>query len=246
MTREEFSEVAKEILAAKHGARGSKRTSLGPNPLMVEQGLGGTFATEVKAAILKHAGKANLTRVTFMTREAPRQPQWKFGGFDIEGTRHTAMKIASLGSATEQTFTTLGRNGRANPEVAHEDDLSLLFSSFATDAANADAVKKAYSAALAVGNPTRHSPDTVDCVSCHTATSAKIYAEKSKGQTAEGNAASFATTWNVSLTKSPAAERPDNLHAFGYLFAEPSVSQRVANESAAVADYVNAKILGQR
>jgi len=246
MPRAELTELAKKILAAKHGAPGSKRTALGPNPLLVEQGLGGTFGTEIKAAILEHAGKDSLTRVTFMTREPPRQPQWKFGGFDIEGSRHTAMKIASLGSETSQTFTTLARNGRAAPAVAHEDNISLLFSSFATDQATPDAVGKAYTAALRVQNPGMHSPDTVDCVSCHTATSARIYAEKSKGQKPEGNGAAFATTWNVALTKSPASERADNLHAFGYLFSDPSVSQRVANESALVADYVNTKILNQR
>lgn len=245
MSREELTEVAKALLAAKHGARGSKRTSLGPHPLLVEQGLAGPFAEEVKSAILAHAGAENLTRVTFMTREAPRQPQWKFGGFDIDRTTHTAMEIASLGGATEQTFTTLMRNGRAEPQVAHEDDLSLLFSAFSTDAATEDERERAYTAALRVLNPGMHSPDTVDCVSCHTATSARIFAE-SKGHRPDGNEAAFVTAWNVALTKSPAAPRADNLHAFGYLGTEASVSQRVANESVVVAEYVNAKILGVR
>jgi hypothetical protein len=246
MSRDEFSEMAKEILAAKHGARGSVRTALGPHPLIEEQGLGGVFATELKAVVLKHAGKANLTRVTFMTREPPRQPQWKFGGFDIEGARHTKMKIASLGETTEQTFTTLARNGNANPAVRSEDNISILFRTFEAQGATLEAKAKAYTSALRIQNPTMHSPDTVDCVSCHTATSARIWAEKNMNQSATNNPARFKARFSTALTKSPASERPDNLHSFGYLGTEASVSQRTANESAAVAEYINTKILTSR
>jgi hypothetical protein len=244
--RAELTQVAKEILAARRGTAGSRRTALGVHPLIEAQGLSGTFATDVRAVLVKHAGKENLSRVTFMTREPSRQGQWKFGGFDIVGARHTKMKIATLGDTTEQTFSTLARNGSATPAPVAPDDISLLFRTFEADAANADALKKAYSATVRITNPTVHSPDTMDCVSCHTAASAKIYAEKSKGQSSNGNPAAFASRYNLSLSKSPATEKPDNLHAFGYFFQEPSISSRTANESAAVAEAINTTVLSQR
>jgi hypothetical protein len=156
------------------------------------------------------------------------------------------MKIASLGNTNEQTFATLMRNGNANPAPAHEDNIALFFRQFEADQASATKLKAAYTSALKIQNPGMHSPDTIDCVSCHTATSARIWAEKNKDQKPDGNPAAFATTWNVKLTKSPRAEAPNNLHSFGYHFGDVSISQRTANESAVVADYVNAKILGQR
>ena len=246
MPRAELTALAKEILAAKRGARGSLRTPLGVHPLIEAQGLAGTFATDLKAAVLRHAGKANLTRLTFMTREPSRQPLWKFGGFDIAGARHTKMKVASMGEIAEQSFSTLGRNGQSTPAIQSPDDLSLFFRASSAQSATPAAVKKAFTAALRVQNPSMHSPDTVDCVSCHTTTSARIFAEKNANQSATDNPARFTSRFNVALTKSPAAERPDNLRAFGYLGTEVAISQRTANESAAVAEYVNAKILLSR
>lgn len=246
LTREELTDAARAVLAAKRGARGSRRTALGVHPLLEQQGLDGPFAADLRAIVLRHAGARNLSRVTFMTREPSRQGQWKFGGFDLGEASATPMRIASLGEATEQTFSTFLRNGNVTPAIQSPDDLSLLLRSFDADAASPEALANAYTAALRIQNPTLHSPDTVDCVSCHTATSAKLWAEKEKGQSPEGNSAAFSTRFNVALTKSPAAERPDNLHSFGYFFDEVSISQRTANESAAVADYVNQKVLRAR
>jgi hypothetical protein len=248
MSREELGTLAREILAAKRGARGSVRTALGVHPLIEQQGLEGTFAKDVKTAVLKHAGKQNLTRVTFMTREPPRQPLWKFGGFDIEGTSHTKMKIASLGNATEQTVGGLMRNLNVTPAVAAPapDNLSLLLRMSEADAATAPKLLAAYTATLRIQNPTMHSPDTIDCVSCHTATSSRIWAEKNKGQKADGNAAAYKARFSTSLSKSPSAENVANLHSFSYLGTELAISQRTANESAAVAEYINTKILGSR
>ena len=244
--RAELGTIAKEILAAKRGARGSLRTALGVHPLIEQQGLSGTFATDLRAIVLRHAGKANLSRVTFMTREPPRQGQWKFGGFDIAGTRHTKMKIASLGNATEQVFSSFMRNGSAEPAVASPDDMSLFFRAFDAQSAPPEKVAKAYTAALRILNPTMHTPDTVDCVSCHTSTSARVFAEKSMNQRPDGNPANFTSRTNISLSKSPGSEQPENLHAFSYLGTQLTVSQRTANESAAVVEYVNSKILMQR
>lgn len=247
MDRAELTAVAKEILAAKQGARGSLKTALGVHPLVEKQGLAGAFATEVRAIVLRHAGKANLSRVTFMTREPPRQGQWKFGGFDIAGARHTKMKIASLpNDATEQVFTSFMRNGSAEPPVASPDDMSMFFRAFDAQGAPPEKVAKAYSAALRILNPTLHTPDTVDCVSCHTSTSARVFAEKSMNQKPDGNPANFTSRYNLSLSKSPGSEQSENLHAFSYLGTELTISQRTANESAAVAEYVNSKILMQR
>lgn len=246
MPAEEFRALASELVAARRGIAGSKRTSLGPNPLLVGEGLGGAYAKALAAVVKKHAGKQNLTRVTFMTREASRQGFWKFGGFDIAGARHTKMKVASLGDETIQSFSAppFGRNGTVIPEIAHDDDVSPLFSSEATTATK-QKLAAPFGAALRIQNPTRHSPDTIDCVSCHVATSARLWAEKEKGLRASEDPSAFKTTWNVSLTKSPSSERADNLHSFGYLGTSPSISQRTANESAAVADYVNTRILGR-
>ena len=244
--RAELATIANEILAAKRGARGSLRTALGVHPLIEQQGLSGTFATDLRAIVLRHAGKANLSRVTFMTREASRQGQWKFGGFDIAGARHTKMKIASLGNATEQVFSSFMRSGSATPAVASPDDMSLFFRAFDAQSAPPEKVAKAYTAALRILNPTMHTPDTVDCVSCHTSTSARVFAEKSMNQRPDGNPANFTSRSNVSLSKSPGSEQSENLHAFSYLGTQLTVSQRTANESAAVVEYVNSKILMQR
>jgi hypothetical protein len=248
VTRDEMATMARELLDAKRAAGGYRAAPLGIHPLMKKQGIGGVYGSAIKKLVLDHAGEKNLTRFTFMTRENSRQPLWHFGAFDMKSGRAVASPIPTLGTTTLQSVSTPGFGGMQatiTPAPRAEKALPLLFSSFEMQAAKDDAVKASIGAALRVDNPGMHSPNTVDCASCHLSTPARTLAEKARKIDSTTMPDRFSAT-KLSLVNSAADNvRADNLRAFGYLGTEIAFSQRVVNESAATADYVNQKVLGR-
>ena len=104
----------------------------------------------------------------------------------------------------------------------------------------AEKAQAAYDGVLRVLNPEKHTPETIDCVSCHTATSSKSVGENFRALDATNNANAYKSTFDLTVTTS--AKRPDSMRAFGYLDAEPVVSGRVVNESAAVLAYLQREV----
>jgi hypothetical protein len=244
-----------ELVASIGGLRqtlepGKRLGKLQPHPIMVTQGLEGVMAAGVRAAIMAHAGEQNLIRITRMS--AQQGPFWKFSGFDVNAGKLTPMHIPTLpsGDDTEQM---LNRDfgdlplaePNAMPASGSEDDFLTLFSP-----KNAQALSEADQAAkfaslLRVENPAHHSPNTVDCVTCHAATPVtKLVAEPTLGLSAEGLAEQFLPDPRLvpaaELEATFEDEEPlTNIHAFSYTGTNVGINQRTVNESAAVVEYLS-------
>lgn len=246
LDRAELLAFAREILAARERAGGYAAGPLGPHPLLTAQGLSGTFAAELKAALLSHVGESRVTRLTFFLRTQARQSQWFFGLFDRDKAtgQFTAQKIATTQFEQQAlnaglTIDGSGLAGNVPTPTSHADNLLLLLNTSEAKAASTASQRQAYDAALRIENPQRHSPETIDCVSCHVATPARRATEAALGLSAEGNASAYRSSRDLRFT-GPARPSLENIHALGYLDAEPGVNQRTANESAAVADTITA------
>lgn len=115
-------------------------------------------------------------------------------------------------------------------------------------------------AALRIENPDLHTQGSTDCVSCHTATTARVATQErmmAANPALASNPGFFLDRARFpGLFAAPAGSdtrRDDtisnlgaltNLRMFGFFHRTASVSQRTINETAAVADFLNRNILG--
>jgi hypothetical protein len=93
-----------------------------------------------------------------------------------------------------------------------------------------------WQSALRIENPTKHSPDTMDCASCHL-----THARGGVEQAFAFDASSDANTFTSAVTtKGATVKNGGDLHAFSYKGATALVSQRTINETASIVTAINA------
>jgi hypothetical protein len=248
ISREEVLELVQAIGGLRQSLKPRARLGgLKPHPIMVEEGLNGAMARGVEAAILAHAGAQNLVRITRMS--AKQGPFWDFSGFDVSGGKLAAMHIPTLpaGSDTRQTFLrdfAFEPTPTADPPSGSDDDFIVLEAPKAAQALGRDEQDAAFAKLLRVENPGFHSPNTIDCVTCHIATPAtKLVAEPLLGLTADDAPDAFKAGKSVPASELSATfenEEPlTNVHAFSYTGTRAGINQRTVNESAAVVEYLS-------
>jgi hypothetical protein len=135
------------------------------------------------------------------------------------------------------------------PATGSPDDMHVLADYPSAQQVSVADLQSAYDAALRIENPGFHSPNTIDCASCHLAQPARqLVGEKYFGLSPAGNANAFVAdpfippADTVSVTSVLDGDGL-NLHAFSYRDGEPMINQRVINETAAFLVYVNTQVL---
>lgn len=219
----------------------SMNERLGPHPVIEREGLEGPYARGVLSMLRRYAGQRNLVRVTFMTLEQFRV-RWAFGGFDVapDGTL-APIAIAASGGATRQVFNNMDMLGQsferaaAMPASASPDDPSLFYQSQDARSASAMVQRESYRRTLRIEHPDRHSPETVDCVSCHTATASRVWAERSLSLSAEREASDYFAEGGAFASVNEPQTPTTSLRAFGYFGRVAAISRRTVNESVVVA-----------
>jgi hypothetical protein len=226
-----------------------KNAPLAVHSSIANEGLDGPSATGLRATLLAHIGANRLTRMTFMQLTGKKNA-WVFGGFDFDGATATPIAILNLG-VTEQTFTNnplgdpLGFAGSVTPSLTGApEDLSPLYDSATASQSDDDTLWPLYESALRIENPTRHSPESVDCVSCHTAQPARLWLDRNTALGTKPSEFRFTSSFDLTVP-APIEDTTSVLRAFGWLGTRPAVSARVVNESAAVASYLNEQVLVQ-
>jgi hypothetical protein len=255
ITREELLDLVSAIGGLRQALRpGERLGKLQPHPIMVEEGLAGSMSKGVRGAILAHAGQDNLIRVTRMTEF--NGPFWDFSGFDIVDGKTQPMQIPTLTAPQdlEQTFLrefSPELQGSAEPPSGSEDDFMVLMNPPEASALSEAEQRGKLTALVRIENPNVHSPNTVDCVTCHIATPAtKLVVEPTLGLSAADIAEAFAPTGDaVSADElEPTFENNDfsvNVHAFSYDGELIGINQRTVNESAAVVQFLSEQTFGR-
>lgn len=208
------------------------------HPILLRQGYAGSFAAGLKDLLRGYLGESRLVRMTFFSRSDTLLSGWRFGAFDRVGQGFARAEIATtmaqdqrLGAGVPVSGTL---EGTVQPETGSADRLLLLLSGSLARAATPEVQQQAFGAALRIENPLRHTPDTIDCVSCHAAQAARAFGEQGLGLSAEAHPDRYAGAGDLRLA-APRQVSLENVHAFSYLGAEAGLSQRTVNESAAVA-----------
>lgn len=216
---------------------------LGVHPSLVAQGVEGAYGAALRDLVLAHAGDDNLVRMTFFLRAPPVNEVWFFGGFDRDGESLTAMDVVGIGTDPQRVILTKTGDGYEydlTPRGLSPEDGSALYSSAAADAATEEERVAAFASYLRVANPEVYVPDHLPCAGCHLATYVTSEATRRFGLDASTFEERFTSSRDLSM-QGGAAGNPSSLRAFGWFGDQPMIAQRTINESAAVADDLEAR-----
>jgi hypothetical protein len=254
LSREQLLAAVDDLVAARRAAGGDDDLGpLAPHPLLVREGLAGSYGNSLASILPKYAGPGNLIRFTSFTIStithglAPGPASvdqfWLLRGQLVDGTTLSPISIATFPAGTVNMTldaqSTAPLASRAAPAPTGPDDISALMSMNGATAATAAMRQAAFDAALRIENPRFHTPDTIDCASCHMAQPARELVGEIFGLSASGNAnafvaaGTFPATDLMATTHLVSADGGLNVHAFSYRSHDPMINQRVINETAA-------------
>ncbi|HEY6081338.1 MAG TPA: hypothetical protein VIW29_21130 [Polyangiaceae bacterium] len=260
ISRDELLELVAGIAGLRQTlAPGARMGKLQRHPVMAAEGLAGAMASGVRSAVLAHAGEQNLVRITRMSAQGG--PFWHFSGFDLAAGELTPMHIPTLPSGDDVSqrldrgFGGLEKvHPTAVPVSGSEDDFMVLLDFQAAQALSKAEQQAKFASLLRVENPGHHSPNTLDCVSCHAATPAtRLVVEPTLGLSSAGSTPRFLPDPKLISEAELEATFDDqepltNVHAFSYTrMGGVGINQRAVNESAAVVEYLSKQTFpGQR
>lgn len=241
-----FERMTRALIRAR-GATPLGDGAIDVHPIMKAEGPAGAFAKRVQEIFLEYAGASNLVKVTFLGLRGG-GIGWQMGGVDFAGTKATDMTVPET-TVTREELTNADTNGNfdaaVDPPTKFSKGLGVLLESADATKASAEEIERAFRQALQIDNPdTELHPGTVDCASCHLATPVSLWVERNRGLRAADFPERYANPrWNLE-NRSQTKENTQSFRCFGYYGRAVSISQRTVNEAAAVADFINAKILG--
>lgn len=215
---------------------------LAVHPKLVAEGMQGPFAQKLNTLMKQYATVDNLFRFTIFTPDAG-EISWDFRGFDLAKGVATPMAIPTI-SGDRVLFTTGFSpmlDGTFSPKTSAPDDMQLLANINTATNASATERQAALDAAFRIENPDLHTPNTIDCASCHMANPARVRNGERELGLPMTNPNAFVSNEDLTQTTPVSEARFSiNLHAFSYRGAEVFISQRVINETAAAVTFLNA------
>jgi len=260
ISREQLtSSVSKMIDLRKRIARDRRLGPLGPHPLLktTSGDLDVTVATEIHALVKSVAGEQNLIQFTQFTPSGL-DTTWNFSGFDVQ--KNAAMKIPTLPASddTHVAFFAGFTPGQLSGDPAFvpvskapaQDNMQDLGNQQRANAATPESRARAFNALLRIEHPDLHTPDTVDCASCHAVEPVRRLIGKKlfPNDLAASRGAFVPDAQFVPAADVAQATPPDatvNVHMFSYKASTPSIHMRTINESAAIVAHLNGRILGR-
>lgn len=262
ITRSEVLDIANAIVNLRLAS--GRTDDLGPlaqHPIAVSEGLDGAFVRALYDIIQAHAGSSRLVRIA---RIQSVQNFWGLSADEIVDGVSTKMHIKMLpeGSNLLSQFGggslgTLFIGVIGPPATLSPDNFGLLLNEGDRKRATQQERQAAFDAALRIENPLFHTPDTIDCASCHVAGVARLVVGPQFGLDEAGNPNTFTIASPYVLPadkqRTTAADpmtkpKPDltvggstqtNIHMFSYIDTHPSITPRVINETAVIVDYLN-------
>jgi hypothetical protein len=219
---------------------------LGVHPVLAREGLGGPFATRLRALILSSCDVSNLTRMTFMATGRSgknwfwgildRQPDGSFAASKVPLRPDTVMDgFTQNGIGAAHDGVPLGLSIFPDQLIKTEDAVALSDSEFR---AAADKIRR-------IENPNLMATKDVNCASCHLAGAALGNALAARGLRSIAAPSTYLAPrgQRTDLPRDPVYWNGRNMHAFSYMGSLALVSQRTANESARIADYLSTSSL---
>lgn len=218
-------------------------SALSVHPILKNEKMQGPYSKALSQLILKYTGQTKITQITTMQLLSV-GGIWNFTGVTVKDGKFKAIVIPRI-EKTEQEFTNVGRGdfiaAEMRPKPLGKDTFNNIMMADISPVRDMVILREEVAAAFRIENPKVHNTESMDCVSCHTAQPVKVWANKYFPQEmATQSFDSYKSTFNLKNI-SPVKNNLSNIRAFGYLNAEVAINQRVINESAEVASYLNSK-----
>jgi hypothetical protein len=248
LTSDEFDSLARALRDLNEsGDPADRLLPLGVNPRLAREGLQGPYWQKLKSLILTYAGERNFSRATFAALRG-HGSSWRFGGFEVQSGKTTPLAIPRV-SKLVQIFTNVAMpktyfRGSVAPSPQGADQITpVLGTSTQVEKAEISLIRQWGQSSQRIENPSLHSADDLDCVSCHLAGAARHWLSRTFSDASIWDAnLDFqpASSWLDLRNQSPVRAETDNVRAFGYLGNQPAFSQRTINEAAETAERMNA------
>ncbi len=226
------------------------RKPLTVHPIIVREGLNGPYFRALKKLLHSQTGAGGLTRVTFM-KLVGGGTVWDFGGFEVLEGRLVPLTVARTGERRQMfvnaadsrssDFVSTSLHKKPASDLPNVNWLIQDSNLVRTDPDGA-LILSNFIDARWIENPRKVVADRMDCVSCHVAQAAKLWALDQfpdMNLDAQSDPVAYRSRTQPLKNVSRAAHLSTNLRSFGYFGREPAISARVINESAEVADALN-------
>lgn len=222
LSREELIATVREVIAIRGDAQLGQ---LAVHPLLKQASL----ATAMNAIVLRHAGAANLTRFTTFSSSGL-GTAWNFRGFDVANGQPTPMVIPTLPPNTTTVaffrgFVKNALDGNFEPPTSSPDNEQLFASNADAKRASVAQRQAAFQALEDIEDPTKNSPNTIDCASCHAAQPLRTIVASQFG-----------------LAKAAPNLDDVDVHMFSYKGTTPSIHQRTISETTAIAAFLSTQV----
>ncbi len=236
-----------EVLATLRGWRAAESlpvpTQLGVHPRLQAEGVSGPHALRLKALILKYAGPASLIRVTQFLRVDPSDyfQRWTFRMREKKAGTWVSSEIPGSSVVEQELLTVAGGrwDAEVTPPITNADNVTRLFK------ADIPQERAAFEATVRVVNPRVHSSESIDCSSCHLTPSIIGFARANRQLLVSDSPSRFQSALSTQAVSMSDVQATlfDNIHMLSWLDAGLNVSQRVANDTAALLELINSGAL---
>ena len=249
----EFNELLADLTAWKNKFNPhTEALPLQVHPAWKNEGDQSPSLIEFNSIVKKYAGVTKLTRVTSMVVRGAGD-MWAFAGFSFTDNKLKLFMVPRL-DRQSQAFVNFAvpadhfERGMISPQPTGEDSFSKITTNSdryqvgETTPEHEEVILQELRAMHRIENPHTFNPENMDCVSCHVALSARSWIEKNRsdlGLQTIADAFAYKNPGYNLENKSTNVHNTQSLRAFGYFGNELAISQRVINESAAVADQIN-------
>lgn len=258
ITRDELAGAVRTMIELRTRAVGEGRLgALGPHPLL--KGPGGdldlTVAGKINALVASLAGAGNLVQITQFAPSGL-DTTWNFSGFDVEKGETLAIPTLPADDDKHVAFFAGFTPDQLEGDPAFvpvsqapaADNMQSLGNRLTAAAQSADDRRRAFGALHRLEDPALHTPDTIDCASCHAVEPIrKLVGEKHFPDDMAAATGAFEPDRRfvpmADMAVVAQAESGVNVHMFSYKGKVPSVHRRTINETAAVVAHVNARVL---
>ncbi len=220
----------------------SLMTPLSVHPTLERQGMNGSYGKELMKFLRKEATQRNMFKITWMALKIA-ETEWDFAGFDIKGSQHVPVNIPRVSYAGTQIFINQSFHefsGGFGPAPQGQDEFNrLIHDSYKAQVKEPANLKKALTQALRIENPRLENVNTMDCVSCHLAQTARTWIETAEPTLTKEVENKFTSKKYLLTNTTSDPSRTDNVHAFSYFFDMATINQRTINETAFTLEKLN-------
>ena len=215
---------------------------LSVHPTLKNEGINGKYGKELISLIKKHARIDNLFKVTFMAMSLA-ETKWDFGGMNLVKGELAPLIIPRVNTMEIQTFINQSFHefsGGFGPAPKGQDEFNRLVNdSYKAQVREPQNLLKAHLTSRRIENPRLETVDTMDCVSCHLAQTARTWIENESPSLAEEVENKFTSKKYILKNTTTDPGRTDNVHAFSYFLDMATINQRTINETAMVLEKLN-------